>query len=196
MIDATVLVLNRSYLPIHVTTVRRAFCLMAKGHVRAVDADCRTYDFAEWLELEPEDDGDAVETPRRRLRAPRIVLVLHFDRLPRREVKFSKRNVYLRDGFRCQLCGKQGTGAELNLDHVLPLCRGGKSSWENVVTSCVPCNTRKGNRTPAEAGMHLVREPARPRWQLFMGIASRSVQHPSWAPFMPALPAGALARSA
>jgi len=184
MIDAPVLVLNRSYQPVHITTVRRAFCLLAKGHVRVVGADFGTYSFEEWVELEPLGDIDVVETPRRRLPAPGVVLLIDFDRLPRREVKFSKRNVYLRDGFRCQFCGSIGRDGELNLDHVLPVSRGGRSSWDNVVTSCIPCNTRKGNRTPEEAGMRLLRRPDRPRWQLVTGIVARRKLHASWAPFI------------
>lgn len=186
MIDAPVLVLNRSYQPIHITTVRRAFCLLAKGHVRVVGADFRTYTFAEWIEIEPDGDIDVVETPHRRLPAPRIVLLADFDRILRREVRFSKRNVFLRDGHRCQYCGVEGRDGVINLDHVLPASRGGKSTWDNVVTSCVRCNTRKRDRTPEEAGLRLLRAPDRPRWQLFMGVMTRGRIHASWVPFLPA----------
>lgn len=77
-------------------------------------------------------------------------------------VKFSPMNIHTRDGFRCQYCGERKLLKELNLDHVVPRKQGGKTCWENIVTSCIPCNSRKGCRTPEQAGMRLLRKPARP----------------------------------
>lgn len=183
-LDSAVLVLNSHFLAISLTSVRRAFCLMSKGHARAVGSDYRPYTMAEWLELEPDVEG-VVTTSKQQLAVPRVIVV-DFDRLPRREVKFSRRNVYLRDGFSCGFCGRAGRHDELNLDHVLPVSRGGKSCWENVVTSCIKCNTKKGDRTPAEAGMELLRLPTRPRWQVFLGVVARGTFHDSWKAFLPA----------
>ena len=79
-----------------------------------------------------------------------------------KRVRFSRINVYLRDGFRCQYCGEKKAMRELNYDHVIPRVRGGKTVWENIVTSCYACNDRKGCRTPDEAGMKLLRKPQKP----------------------------------
>ncbi len=184
MIDAATLVLNKLFQPIHMTTVRRAFCLLAKGHVRVVGQEFRTYTFEQWLEVEPSSEQDCVVTPTRRLAVPRVVLLVDFDRIPRREVKFSRRNVYLRDGSQCQYCGRKLPMGELNLDHVVPISRGGKSTWENVVSSCLTCNSRKRNRSPEEAGLKLLRKPDRPRWQTFLGTAARDGLHESWKVFL------------
>ncbi|MFN7974615.1 MAG: HNH endonuclease [Acidobacteriota bacterium] len=184
MIEASVLVLNKLYQAIHITTVRRAFCLLAKGHVRVVAPDLRTYTFEEWLLLEPGENEESVVTPTRRLAVMRVVLLIDFDRIPRREVKFSRRNVYLRDGCRCQYCGRKLPMSDLNLDHVIPISRGGKSTWENVVSSCIGCNSRKRNRYPEEAGLTLLRRPERPRWQAFFGATVRDGIHESWKTFL------------
>jgi 5-methylcytosine-specific restriction endonuclease McrA len=87
---------------------------------------------------------------------------VRYDRLPSREVRFTRRNIFYRDRNRCQYCGRVFVQKELNLDHVVPISRGGTSCWENVVCACVPCNTRKGDRLPAEAGMRLVRPAKKP----------------------------------
>lgn len=184
MIHGSVLVLNKLFQPVHITTVRRAFCLLAKGHVKVVGEDVATYDFAAWLEQEPSETEPFIATPTRHLRLPRVVLLVDFDRLPRREVKFSRRNVYLRDASRCQYCGRTLPMAELNLDHVIPVSRGGATSWENVVSSCISCNTRKRNRLPEEAGLKLLKTPARPRWQAFLQVSVKEELHESWRAFL------------
>jgi 5-methylcytosine-specific restriction endonuclease McrA len=93
------------------------------------------------------------------LRTPAVVRLTRA-RVPiQNKVRFSRTNVFLRDGFRCQYCGEKRPTSELNYDHVLPRFRGGKTVWENIVTSCYACNDRKGSRTPVEAGMALLRQP-------------------------------------
>jgi len=183
LIDSKVLVLNKLFQPVHITTARRAFCLLAKETARVVDGTNRLYSFVEWLTLAPEGDDDAVRTPSRLVRLPRVLLLNSYDRLPRREVKFSRRNVHLRDGDRCQYCGRQLPPSQLNLDHVIPVSRGGESTWENVVSSCLRCNTRKRNRSPEQAGLKLRRTPKRPRWHAFVGEVWPV--HESWKPFLP-----------
>ena len=85
-----------------------------------------------------------------------------FDRMKQVRVRFTRRTIYARDNRTCQYCGQQFASVDLNLDHVLPRSRGGASTWENVVCSCIRCNTRKAARTPGEAGMKLIRQPVRP----------------------------------
>jgi 5-methylcytosine-specific restriction endonuclease McrA len=97
------------------------------------------------------------------LRTPAVVRLTKARVPTRNKVRFSRTNVFLRDGFRCQYCGERRPASELNYDHVVPRFRGGKTVWENIVTSCYACNDRKGSRTPDEAGMTLLRQPAKPK---------------------------------
>jgi 5-methylcytosine-specific restriction endonuclease McrA len=184
MLNSAVLVLNRSYLPIHVTSARRAFALIYQGIARAVDEQYQTFDFESWRELGAERDGESVGTPSGSLRVPRVIVLVAFDRVPRRHVRFSRINIFARDGFTCQYCGMRPTRSELNLDHVVPRALGGRSTWENVVCSCVECNRRKGGRTPEQAGLRLRRLPTRPRWTPLMNLMLSSVRYREWRPFL------------
>ena len=116
------------------------------------------HDFASWLDFSisaPEAEHEMVTTISWKIRVPRVIVLLLFDRLPKKEVKFTRHNVFERDNNTCQYCGKAFERQELNLDHVLPRDKGGLTTWENVVCSCIPCNTRKGNRLPHQA--HMIR---------------------------------------
>jgi 5-methylcytosine-specific restriction endonuclease McrA len=184
MLDSGVLVLNRSYQPIHVTSVKRAFALLYQGIARAIDHEYRLFDFQSWAALSAETHPDSVGTVSRRIRVPRVIVLLACEHLPRAKVRFSRHNIYLRDGSRCQYCGKGFPRTDLNLDHVVPRSRGGTTTWENVVCSCVACNLRKGGRTPDEAGMKLLRQPVRPKWSPFHRIGSKRPSHQDWGPFL------------
>src|ERR1700733_7211316 len=97
------------------------------------------------------------------LRPPAVVRLKKAGALTKHAVRFSRINVYTRDGFRCQYCGERKEMRDLNYDHVVPRVRGGHTVWENIVTSCYACNDRKGSRTPEEAGMKLLRKPIKPK---------------------------------
>jgi len=184
MVESGVLVLNRLFQAIQITTVRRAFCLLYKGEVRAVDPDYTTYDWEDWKDIPPQPDEEFLATPSFRVRIPRVVLLLHFDRLPRHEIRFTRKNIFFRDKNRCQYCGGRFSTTELNLDHVVPLSRGGKSAWENVVCCCVRCNSRKGGLLPNQAGMQLIRVPLRPRWHPFVKLSFSHSRYESWKNFL------------
>lgn len=161
----SVLVLNSLYQAVQVTGVRRAFRLFYAGRARAVAPDFVSYDFENWCDLPPRADDLLIRTPTRAIRIPKVIQLVHYDRLPSREVRFTRRNIFYRDRNRCQYCGETYRQREINLDHVVPLSRGGASCWTNVVCACIRCNTHKGDRTPAEAGMRLVRAPRKPAGQ-------------------------------
>ena len=133
MLDSHVLVLNRVFQAVQVTSVRKAFSLFYKGHVRAVLPDYSTYEFENWCDIPVQPQDEVVLTPSMAIRVPRVIALKEFDRLPRQDVKFSRHNIYVRDGNRCQYCGHKFSSSELSLDHVIPLSRGGRSTWENVV---------------------------------------------------------------
>ncbi len=186
MLNTNVLVLNNLYQAIQITSVRRAMCLLYKGQVKVVDADFTTYDFENWSDLPVRRQDDRLQTPRRPIRVPRVVLLVHYDRLPRYDVRFTRKNIFYRDRNRCQYCGGRFRTRELNLDHVTPLSRGGRSTWENVVCCCVRCNMSKGNRLPGEAGMSLVRLPARPRWHPLARVRLSNRRYEIWRSFLDA----------
>ncbi|MEE8109805.1 MAG: HNH endonuclease [bacterium] len=152
-----VLVLNRSYEPLHICSGRRAITMILGGRAEAV-----------------EEDGFLVRSYSLALRLPSVIRLQRYIRIPRRgEISFNKRNVLRRDNHTCQYCGHQGKG--LTIDHVTPRSRGGKTCWENVVAACQPCNSQKGNRTLKESGLHLLRAPHQPYF-LFHHYVASSVQ--------------------
>ena len=145
----------------------------------------QTFDFLEWRDVSQQHAGeDMVRTVSFKIRIPRVILLLFFDHLPHKEVKFTRHNIFERDHNTCQYCGKRFDRRELNLDHVIPRDRGGTTTWENIVCACVPCNTRKANRTPPEAGIHLIRKPKRPKWRPFVNVSLGVVTHESWKHFL------------
>jgi 5-methylcytosine-specific restriction endonuclease McrA len=138
--------------------------LLFGGAAHALDEDGETHDFGRWLTLPVRASDDEIPMVHGALRVPRVLHLIRYDRSPRMIVRLTRRNLMLRDEHQCQYCGRRPNVRDLNLDHVLPRCRGGGDSWENLVVSCRQCNLRKGRRTPDEAGMRLLRLPQRPRW--------------------------------
>ena len=187
VLNTKVLVLNRAYLPVHITSVRRAMALLYQDIARAVDEQYRTFDFASWADLGAKEDS--IGLVGRAIRVPRVILLVAYDRVPRRYVRFSRFNIFARDQNLCQYCGRQFPRSELNLDHVVPRSKGGKSVWENVVCSCLRCNRLKGGNSPAEAGMRLIRLPFRPQWTPFMTETFSLRRYKEWLPFLSAVDA-------
>ena len=128
--------------------------------------------------------GEYLHTINHLIRLPKVIILKVFDRLPIKEVKFHRNNIFERDKHRCQYCGNQFIENELNLDHVIPRHHGGRTSWENVVTSCIRCNSKKADRLPHEAGMRLIRKPAKPKWRPFVSVAENKEKNPSWDYFL------------
>lgn len=189
MLNTKVLVLNRSYFPVHVTSVRRAFSLIYQGIAKAVDHQYRTFDFESWSALSSSLHDDAIHLTDRLIRVPRVILLVAYDRVPKRQVRFSRFNVFARDKNICQYCGERFPRQELNIDHVIPRSRGGLSTWENVVCSCFTCNRVKGGMLPEEAGMHLIHKPFRPEWTPFMLETFSFKRYQEWLPYLNAVDA-------
>jgi 5-methylcytosine-specific restriction endonuclease McrA len=160
-----VLVLNASYEPLNVTSVRRAHVLVFKGKAEVIE------------ELE-ERLHSATDT----FPWPHVIRLITYVRVPRAvQRKISRRALFARDGWRCAYCG--ATAGRLTLDHIVPRSRGGDSIWENVVTSCAPCNLRKGNRTLEESGLQLRTLPRAPAPVLFIRLAAPKIPH-GWRPYL------------
>lgn len=195
-IQSSVLALNRQYVAVHVVSARRAFCLLYKGAAEVISVEenlFQTYTFNDWLEvsllesplaLEHHDDADWIRSVNFRIRVPRVIRLLRYERLPGNTVKFNRRNIFLRDENRCQYCGRRYGSQRLSLDHVLPKSRGGPTNWENIVCCCLDCNVKKGGRTPHEAGMALMRPPRKPARNplLFQHMDSRKYR--IWRTFL------------
>ena len=159
-----VLVLNSTYEPVNVCSTRRAVVLLLKGKAETV-----------------ETGGSVLHSERAVLTVPAVIRLNYFVRLPRAEGRrLSRRAVLARDGFRCQYCGST---RHLTIDHIIPRSRGGLTSWENVITSCAPCNVRKGACLPSEVGMWPSRKPRPPVLGDFV-LASQRVVPEAWLPYL------------
>jgi 5-methylcytosine-specific restriction endonuclease McrA len=106
---------------------------------------------------------EEARSPSLTIRFPAVARLVKSLTSEKKDVKFSRANVYTRDGYRCQYCGRKPPLKELNYDHVHPRSRGGATTWENIVTSCISCNLQKGNKTLKQTGMKLRKQPVRPR---------------------------------
>ncbi|MDM7914507.1 MAG: HNH endonuclease [Candidatus Eisenbacteria bacterium] len=179
------LVLNRHWSAIGTTTVRSALCLLYREAARAVlPVDCSVHDFESWAALGPADGEPFITTVQYRLRVPEVLLLSHYDAIPRRRVTFSRKNIYRRDRYTCQYCGSKPGIEELTVDHIVPRSKGGRTTWTNCALSCVKCNRRKSNRTLAEAGVRLIREPREPAWSPCLTVPNGQ-RRPAWDPFIP-----------
>ncbi len=169
-----VLVLNASYEPLNVTSMRRAYVLVFKGKAEVVEA----------LEQPLRSASDTYRWPH----VIRLITYVHVPRTAQR--KISRRALFARDDWRCVYCGD--TSGRLTLDHVVPRSRGGESVWENVVTSCAPCNLRKGNRLPEEVSMTMRRPPRPPAPVLFIRLAAPKIPS-TWRPYLDSFSSSATA---
>jgi len=192
-LDCNVLVLNRHYMAIRIVGARRAFSLLCRELAEVVSLEkgsYSNYDFESWCELsqlrrEFEPDGhDWVSTVNFHIAVPRIIRLLFYDRLPRTEVKFNRRNIFARDKNGCQYCGKRFPTSELSLDHVVPRSMGGAATWTNIVCACAKCNVRKGGRTPKQAGMKLIQKPVKPKHNPLVHIHLGHERYHSWKQFL------------
>jgi 5-methylcytosine-specific restriction endonuclease McrA len=162
-----VLVLNATYEPINVCTVRRAAVLVLKEKAEVLEHGER-----------------ALHSERLTLERPIVIRLVSFVRIPRdaHRRKITRKAVLARDSWTCQYCGSRKPG--LTVDHVIPRSRGGKSVWENIVASCASCNRRKGNRLPREIKMHPASRPSAPGPTVFIRIASPTIPT-AWRQYLP-----------
>ena len=181
-----VLVLNRLFQPVQLTTVKRAFVLLYGGAAQALDEGGEAYAFDLWRSLPVRDDDDELPVIGGSLRVPRVLHLHRYDRTPRVTVRLTRRNVMVRDAHQCQYCGKKFPTSELSLDHVSPRSQGGGTTWDNIVCACVDCNVRKGGRTPRQANMTLIRKPEKPKRSPLLNLKLTQKKYQSWASFVDA----------
>jgi hypothetical protein len=187
VLSLPVLLVNRHFAPVTVATARRAFVLLYGGAAHALDDEGDSHDFNAWFKLPLRNSDDPLPIVGGAVRVPRVLHLLRYDRAPRFTVRLTRKNLMIRDQHQCQYCGRRPSQRELNLDHVVPRSRGGQDSWENLVVSCRVCNLKKGRRTPAEAGLTLLRPPHVPRWSTATQILLVTRRpYEEWQPFLKA----------
>jgi 5-methylcytosine-specific restriction endonuclease McrA len=161
---AKVLVLNQDYQALSVCSVHRAFVLV----------------FLKKAEMVSDLEQMLLHSVTQAHKYPSIIRLYKYIQIPFKKVSLTRQNLYKRDGNKCAYCGKDD---DLTLDHVIPRSQGGVDSWTNLVTACQKCNTLKGNRTPAEAGMPLRVHPFRPSFIMFLRDFNGKV-HEEWKPYL------------
>ncbi len=163
-----VLLLNITYEPLRVINWKKAITLLMLRKVEVL-----------------EEYGREIHSVSFAIKLPSVIRLLNLVKRPKDPIKFSRQNIYSRDKYRCQYCGKRFPSEELTYDHVKPKYRGGKTRWTNIVTCCIRCNRKKGGQTPREAGMKLVRKPSRPTWLPALKITIGFKQVPqSWRDYL------------
>ena len=193
-LDASVLVLNKLFMAVHIVSVRRAFCLLCKDLAEVVsleDGQFATYNFESWREVSlhraqhfRREEDDWVRTSSTQIQVPRVVRLLAYEKMPKHTVKFNRRNIFARDNNQCQYCGRKFPTTELSLDHVTPRSQGGQSTWENIVCACINCNVRKGGRTPKQAHLSLIRRPEKPKRSPLLNLKLTHKKYQSWKTFL------------
>jgi 5-methylcytosine-specific restriction endonuclease McrA len=163
----TVLVLNRHWQAVGVKTPMDAFGMMSAGNATALDMkgteELRPVSWEEWLRLPVREGDNSIGTVHGRVRVPTVLVLARFDRVPKRRPKFCAKAIWERDGGVCQYTGRKLRPGEGNIDHVVPVSRGGGSTWENCVLADRKVNSRKGSKLPEEAGLSLLRKPFVPK---------------------------------
>lgn len=163
--DKKVLVLNQNYEPMSICPVRKAINLLYLGKAELIAAK----------------EGQYIRSVSYAIPFPTVVRLAYYIHMPYRRIILTRKNILKRDNHRCQYCGR--TGVPLTVDHVIPKSKGGEDTWENLVCACVQCNNRKGDRTPEEAGMKLLRKPMRPNPILFIKNFVGEIDE-SWKPYL------------
>jgi 5-methylcytosine-specific restriction endonuclease McrA len=193
VLNSQVLVLNKHYMAVRIISIKRAISLLFRDLAEVIDYDggqYSNYNFENWLEVselkqrfEP-NAHDWLHTVKLSIAVPRIVRLLVYDRLPKRNVTLNRRNLFARDHNSCQYCGKKFSTTELSIDHVVPRSQGGKTTWDNVVCACLKCNVKKGGRLPKEAHMKLITKPIKPKRCPVISINLSEGRYKSWKQFL------------
>lgn len=187
VLERPVLVLNKHWSPIRLATTREAIGLVAKGSAWVLEPGTyQRHDLLSWNDVSRARDsleGPVIRSQHLALVPPEVVVLSEYDGQAERSVVFSRRNIFKRDRYTCQYCGAQPGPHELTIDHVVPKARGGRSSWENCVLACLPCNKKKADRLPHEIGMHPRRAPRKPTWTAIARLTPR-LRRESWEDFL------------
>jgi len=172
--QSRVLVLNRSWIALGTTTLENAITKAASFYkdgtpkAKIIDGinDFRAFEWSDWTKLTPKENEAGIRGVNAIFRIPEIIQFTKYDKAPTRKIHYNRRTIFIRDNSQCQYCSSK---KDLSLDHIIPKCQGGLTNWENIVVACVKCNVKKAGRTPLQAGMRLLKQPAKPKSTLFAG---------------------------
>lgn len=182
------LILNRNWQPITFLPIQTSICTVMRDMGSVIHPESfEPMNFDHWSEL-TEDDLQGfrwIKTSNKLIAVPELVVLKKYGERPPRKIGFNRPNLARRDDYMCQYCGKIIGMSKLQVEHVIPRSRGGPTTWENCVAACGDCNSRKADKTPAEAKMRLRKEPHRPRWNPRLR-APQGILRPSWEPFLKA----------
>ena len=187
-----VLVLNKGWTPVAAARMKDALVKLFNYAAHIVDeSNYEPYNWEQWMENYSYDVGDIsrdgqfkfIFSPKLKIRAPEIIVLTNYNHLPKRNLRLTRKNLLLRDNYTCQYTGKKLTADSATVDHIFPSSRGGKNSWDNVVISSEEANARKGDRTPQEANMRLLKKPSQPMWNPVYSVTDGR-RLPSWDNFL------------
>lgn len=162
----------------------RAFTLLFAGKASAVDVDdYAVFTWDEWLNIPTKESDEVIHTSSSDVKIPEVIVLSKYDKLPKKGMKLTKRNIFLRDNFTCQYTGATVSTKNADIDHVIPKSRGGRTSWDNLVVCSKSVNRIKADKTPQEAGLQLLKRPTKPEPQVIY-IDPRMDMPPSWKKFI------------
>jgi 5-methylcytosine-specific restriction endonuclease McrA len=180
-----VLVLNKVWIPIHIITWQRAMSLIIQDSARPMDRDLIIYDLDEWINFSNiNDDYPKIKTVKYKISIPEVILLKNYDKLPLRDVKYSRVTLFERDNFKCCFCNKKFSKLELTVDHIIPRSKGGGTNWENTVSACKSCNSIKADKTLEHSGLVMHFKPKRPKWVSPISKFGPSNPCKSWEKFL------------
>lgn len=204
-----VLVLNKLWQAVGIASVQRAINLLFSEYkdgtpkarvIEQVGPEkvWSQFEWSDWSKLKPENGDDVLRSAHDMFKIPWLIILTRYDKVPNQAVNFNRREIWKRDGYKCQYCGIKMKPDECTLDHIIPRAQGGQTTWENCVLACYECNSQKADRTPDEAfrpkdkekrklwrgtsPMRLMKEPVKPKFSLFKG--ERKVLPVQWKPFI------------
>lgn len=178
------LVLNKTWTPIRIKSLINVIKTVFKERASIVDGeDYSVYNWEQWIKLPVVDMNNIIMTTSGPIRLPRILILSYYDKIPNYSLRLTRRNLLLRDDHRCQYTGKKLKISELDVDHVIPKSKGGKTRWDNLVTCSIEANRKKSNMTPEEAGLKLLKKPKKPSGNFFC-VNSRKDIPDCWSKFI------------
>jgi 5-methylcytosine-specific restriction endonuclease McrA len=195
VLNEPVLTLNRNWQPVTFMPVQTAIVNVMRDMASVLDpVNYYLMPFEEWVETHKpalDDEGNPVESEKRWIKtsrlwipAPEVIVLKQYGETPPRRITFNRSNLARRDDYLCQYCGKEIGIVKMTIDHVLPRSRGGVNSWENCVSACGDCNSRKADKTPKEAKMALRKQPEKPAWRANQLLPKENMMRSSWRPFL------------
>lgn len=183
----TVLVLNRSWQPIHVKTVAESICMMATDVATGLDisgSSMQAVKWSDWIKLPVREEDSVIHTSRIGIRIPTVIVLCNYAKVPKKRPKLSSKTIWERDQGICQYTGRKLTPEEANIDHVLPRAKGGETSWENCVLADRKINSKKADKLPQDVGLRLVKKPVAPK-EVPVSLLIRNIHKvPDWDHFL------------